>query len=498
MLSTQSQTCINGHVSPADARFCNACGQPLSAQHKDGIQLNEMGGDDVEIADSKSMTPQMITEPVAAQPVPVQPVPVQPVPVHAVARKVTAASNSAHCSGCGHRFAKGQFVCEGCQTIKPLAFDHYVHPELFQWSLDGQAMAKLRAIKPLVAVANQVSRQVGRPWIEANFNGVRLSARQMPNVYAMAVQAARILGLQRMPGVYVSGARPWDAMTFGSNDDSFIVIGSALVSCFEKSDLMFLFAREMGHILAGHALWKTVIQFCVGEQRGSTAMMRNGVAGLLDPFKLLESAVELPLVAWARQAEITADRAGLLASGGLHQARRTLMMWSLRSPMLYRQINIQAWLEQQEEDTGNNNVRLAEAVTSSTPYLTRRLKLMQEYESTAAVYQFRRKIMSAYKAQKAEAVKATAALEKKTTEQESGNPQNSKAINFVCPKCESKIFLSKDNLAGKTAVAVKCPNSECQNVSRLSISGSKKQTDEKPSNSQSPDEVNEALSQMGG
>ena len=149
---------------------------------------------------------------------------------------------------------------------------HQVAPELFQWALDGKAMAKLRSIKPLVAVANQVSKQVGRPWIEANFNGIRLSSRQMPHVYSMAVQSARILGLPRMPSVYVSGARPWDAMTFGSNDDAFVVMGSALVSCFQKSDLMFLFAREMGHILAGHALWKTVIQFCLGEQRGASSI----------------------------------------------------------------------------------------------------------------------------------------------------------------------------------------------------------------------------------
>ena len=385
-------------------------------------------------------------------------------------------------------------------------------------------MEKLRSITPLVAVANQVSKQVGRPWIEANFNGVRLSSRQMPDVYAMAVQAARILGLQRMPSIYVSGTRPWDAMTFGTNEDAFVVIGSALVSCFEKSDLMFLFAREMGHILAGHALWKTVIQFCVGEQRGSTAMMKNGVAGLLDPFKLLESAVELPLVAWARQSEITADRAGLLASGGLHQARRTLMMWSLRSPMLYRKINIQAWLEQQEEDTSNNNVRLAEAVTSSTPYLTRRLKLMQEYEAMPEISQFRHKIMRAYKAQKAEAQKANEQESQQRQHSSSGanssgantNVANTKeatnaaapastspgAIQFSCPACQKQIFLPTEGLADKTAVAVKCPDANCQKISRVSIAAGKQQPKKPPvsdaPNGEATEDFNESLSQMGG
>ena len=266
--------------------------------------------------------------------------------------------------------------------------------------MDGKAMEKLQSIKPLVAAAKKVSSQVGQPWIEATFNGIRLSARQMPSVYSMAVQAARFLGLDHMPTIYVSGTRPWDALTFGSDTNAFIVMGSALVSCFQKSDLMFLFAREMGHVLAGHALWKTVIQFCVGQQNTGSTMMRNGVAGLLDPFRLVGGAIEMPLIAWARQAEITADRAGMLVAGGLEQARRVMIMWSLKSPMLYQKINIAAWLEQQAADTQNQNVRLAETITSSTPYLTRRIRLLEEYDRSPVVKQFRQHILQSIRTSK--------------------------------------------------------------------------------------------------
>lgn len=475
MSTTFQVTCVNGHASPAGSRFCNTCGQPITnLANENRVYLQP--ADAIE-ADAAVLAPNRYAQPVSSHP--------------------AAKSNSAFCSGCGKPFEKGQYVCERCHSIKPLSVGHQVAPELFQWALDGKAMAKLRSIKPLVAVANQVSKQVGRPWIEANFNGVRLGPRQMPHVYSMAVQSARILGLPRMPSIYVSGTRPWDALTFGSNDDAFVVMGSALVSCFQKSDLMFLFAREMGHILAGHALWKTVIQFCLGEQRGGSSMMRNGVAGLLDPFKLVESAVELPLVAWARQSEITADRAGLLASGGLEQARRTLMMWSLRSPMLYQQINIQAWLEQQEEDAVNNNIRLAEAVTTSTPYLTRRLKLLQEYDATVEVKQFRHRIMSAYKTQKAEAQQEAETQKEADQQQPPTEAEEPKPVSFKCPACQKQISLPTDNLEGKTAIAVKCPNSECQKISRISIPKpiASPTGDAEPG---SPQEFNESLSQMGG
>lgn len=498
MSNLSTQICPNGHASPVGSNFCNTCGQSLVSQTAPSER--EIGGDDVELAEP--MLPSNNSY-----------LPNPPSPNNTNRSR----TSSKFCSGCGEPFQKGQYVCESCQTIRPLSFDHYVDPSLFQWSLDGQAMSKLRSIKPLVAVANQVSKQVGRPWIEANFNGVRLNSRQMPNIYSMAVQAARILGLRKMPSIYVSGVRPWDAMTFGSNDDAFIVIGSALVSCFQKSDLMFLFAREMGHIVAGHALWKTVIQFCVGEQNAASTMMRNGIAGLLDPFKLIESAVELPLIAWARQAEITADRAGLLASAGLEQARRTMMMWSLRSPMLYRQINIDAWLQQQAEDTANANVRLAEVVSSSTPYLTRRIKLLQDFNSTAEVHQFRKSIMNAFVTQRAEEKRQQSTSEKDSrivnqdseveeveTLTTSSIPNSIQStvnlsndtIRFACPACKKQVSVLKEQLKNKSAVAVQCPNQACQKVTRLAIPKNHADSKTDSSSADLTPVSNESLSQM--
>ena len=127
-------------------------------------------------------------------------------------------------------------------------------------------MAALRAIKPLNAVAKSVSEKVGRRWIESTFNGVLLGEKQLPQIYAQAVKAARILGMSHMPDVYLSGERSWDCLTFGTDRDSFVVIGTALAGSFQGADLLFLLAREMGHCRAGHALWKTVIRFFLGEQ----------------------------------------------------------------------------------------------------------------------------------------------------------------------------------------------------------------------------------------
>ena len=107
--------------------------------------------------------------------------------------------------------------------------------------------------------------------------------------------------------------------------------------------------------------------------------MAGGLLAALSPSALIGGAIEMPLLGWARQAEITADRAGLLTVGNEEVPRRVLLSWSLKSPILYRQINVEAWLEQQS--SGDDEMtRLSELTTSATPYITRRLKLMADWD----------------------------------------------------------------------------------------------------------------------
>ncbi|MEZ6092647.1 MAG: M48 family metalloprotease [Pirellulaceae bacterium] len=406
-----ANNCSQGHVNSSGMKFCTTCGESL----QETIENNSLAS-----------------------------------------AEVVSRTGLEICLSCGRPFEQGKHVCQSCNGLKPLAPGFEIDPSLFQWALDGQAMAKLRSIGPLVALARSVSQRVGRPWIESTFNGIRLGYNQMPHIYSMAVQAGRMLGLKRMPSIYVSGERPWSALTFGSDNDAFIVIGSALVSCFQKGELMFLFAREMGHILAGHALWKTVIQILVGEQNTGAGMMRHGIAGLLDPSRLIEGAIELPLIGWARQAEITADRAGLLASGGLSQARRVLMMWALKSPNLFKSINLKAWIEQQEQDSADNGIRLAELVTASTPYLSRRLKLMQEYDASPLVGQFRSAVISSLaQSRPAEAAKSNG----KTNESLKQTASN--RIVVSCPGCKKQISVERHFVSDSKPVGVKCPSQDC-------------------------------------
>ncbi|HRH45977.1 MAG TPA: M48 family metallopeptidase, partial [Pyrinomonadaceae bacterium] len=216
------------------------------------------------------------------------------------------------CGGNGQKLDPKILVCKECSWLRPLIPGYKVDSAAFEWAADGKAMAALRSVQPLTSAAETISNKIGRRWIESTFNGVLLSDEQVPEVYNQAVKAARILGMSHMPDVYISGERSWDCVTFGTTKDSFVVIGSALASNFQGDDLLFLLAREMGHCRAGHSLWKTVIRFMVGEQGHGKGIMEEGFLDkILNPKSIIEDAIEMPLLAWARQAEITADRAGV-------------------------------------------------------------------------------------------------------------------------------------------------------------------------------------------
>jgi Zn-dependent protease with chaperone function len=421
----QLLVCPNGHGgAPDGGRFCVRCGMQLVAWPN-------------------------------ALPQPVQPLaPVQQFqPFQSAMQSIKPCQV---CGGNGRALEANTVICRGCRWLRPLAPGYNVQPSAFQWAQDGQAMATLRSMTTLTKVARSISDKAGRRWVETTFNGVRLSEKQMPEIYAQAIRAARILGMTYLPDIYVSGERPWDALTYGSDDNAFIVLGSALTSSFQGDDLLFILAREMGHCRAGHALWKTVIRFLVGEQNPRSGLMRDGVLGMLDPGKWVESAIELPLLGWARQAEITADRAGLLAVGDEDIARRVLLTWSLKSPVLYRQINIAAWLEQQADDGTDETMRLSEMTSSSTPYITRRLKLMSEFARSNELKHMH-SIIRQYAPPASTPKPAPAVL------------PNPDALRIACPTCKTGMRIPREVLAGKDSLSVRCPNQQCGKVNLLKL-----------------------------
>lgn len=391
---------------------------------------------------------------VAAMP-PVQPPSSAPVAAPVMAPAVKSNPVCKLCGDDGELLGPVENVCAECGWLRPLVPGYTLDRSAFLWAQDGQAMNRLQQIPALNSVVRSASDKVGRPWIESTFNGIRLGPRQLPDVWKQAVMAARILGLPSMPDVYVAGDSQWNTYTFGTDKSAFIVLGTAILTNFQGDELLFVLAREMGHCRAGHALWKTITRFLNGDSSLHGGLLSNGLLNAMHPLKLLEGAAEMPLMAWSRQSDITADRAGLLAVGDEALARRVLLAWAIKSSRLLKQINIEEWMKQ-EEESNDKMTRFSEMATSSSMYTTRRLRLLSGAAREPELMRHSQIVRGVLKdlAPLPKLVPAAKVAESAAAAADS--------LRVVCDKCQAPMRIPFSVLRGKLSLNVRCP--KCQNV----------------------------------
>ncbi|MFO0556319.1 MAG: M48 family metallopeptidase [Polyangiaceae bacterium] len=195
---------------------------------------------------------------------------------------------------------------------------------------------------------------------------VKVGPRQFPRVHSLTRDCANTLGIQ-MPTVYIVNSPVMNAATFGTNEESVIMVHSALVDHFTDAELLSVIGHECGHIHNDHVVFLTALHYL------------RFVAGAL--LRYILAPAELAMLSWVRRAEITCDRAGLLCARDLDVSTRALTKLALGSSKLYDQLNMDAFLEQYEEmKTGFG--RVAEA-NKSHPFLPKRviaLKFFAESE----------------------------------------------------------------------------------------------------------------------
>lgn len=121
-------------------------------------------------------------------------------------------------------------------------------------------------------------------------NGIRISARQMPDLYQRLYACARKLGMQEVPEAYlVNGNGVLNAFATRFLGRNFVVLLSDVVDSMEDRPgaLDFYIGHELGHLRRNHLGWS----------------------------KILAPAMFLPLIgaAYSRAREYTCDRHGLAA-----------------------------------------------------------------------------------------------------------------------------------------------------------------------------------------
>ena len=219
---------------------------------------------------------------------------------------------------------------------------------------------KLKPVELAVTAAVRFFQTVGKN--ELLGHAVKVGPNQFPRIHGLVLKCAETLGITP-PTLYILSSPIANAATFGTNDDSFIMVHSALIDHMSEDELLSVIGHECGHIHNSHVVYLTAMHYL-------TRMASQYVRWLAGPAMLALSG-------WSRRAEVTCDRAGLLCAGSLDVSTRALTKLALGSKKLYEELNVEAFLDQHREG-GDGIGRFAE-MTASHPWLPKRILALRAF-----------------------------------------------------------------------------------------------------------------------
>src|SRR6059058_4600889 len=136
------------------------------------------------------------------------------------------------------------------------------------------ALRELRGFDDLLKAISGLWNE--RAWrLEYLGRAIRVDHRQHPRVHRLFAEAAASLDIAELPGLY-------------------IVVTSRAVELFDDDELRYLLGHELGHLLSGHAVYRTMM-----------AILASLATAL--PFGLFAiRMVMFGLFEWWRKAELSA------------------------------------------------------------------------------------------------------------------------------------------------------------------------------------------------
>ena len=265
-------------------------------------------------------------------------------------------SNSIRCRYCGQRNqvkddkSGANAVCGKCRlplSDKPhkkfadLNKHDYIHPE------DSRALAALRAIPGIDSALKKLLAVTGESAIRVSFmaSAVKVTPVQCPDLYAKLQIACTTLGVD-MPELYVQQNPIVNAFT-GGVDKPIIVLHSSLIERLTDEEVLAVVAHEVGHIHAEHVLYLTAARLI--EALANVALAATPVVSIVKD--LLSATMRGALLAWARRAELSCDRAALLVTQDANVIGRTMM--KLCGGTFASKVDYELFLEQAREFQAN-------------------------------------------------------------------------------------------------------------------------------------------------
>lgn len=195
------------------------------------------------------------------------------------------------------------------RVLTDIASRSWEHPA------DRAALQALRRIPVFDAVLRKIFGFLTEKAVRLAFqaNAVRVSPNQFGSVYKVYKQALKTLDAPEEYPLYITQTPMVNAGAYGM-DKPFIILNSGTVALIDDDELEYILGHEIGHILSGHVLYRTMMVLLI-----NLANMGFPIVGLA------ARAVLVALLEWSRKSELSCDRAGLLTVQDPEVVMRTML-----------------------------------------------------------------------------------------------------------------------------------------------------------------------------
>jgi Zn-dependent protease with chaperone function len=205
----------------------------------------------------------------------------------------------------------------------------------FQHPMDKQASSALKLLAPLEwglrqAISTFVEDAV---FLENIASGVLVGPKQLPELHGMLLESCRLLGLSPVPDLYIRQSPSPNAYTLAvQGRRPFVVVTTALLDLMDPIETQAVIAHELGHLKCEHSLFIAMANLILSPLAS------------VSPFG--SAALQSSLLQWQRTAELTCDRAALLAVQDVRAVQSVIMKLCGGGKTFAQKMDVDAFVQQ--------------------------------------------------------------------------------------------------------------------------------------------------------
>lgn len=246
----------------------------------------------------------------------------------------------------------------------------YAHP------VDAWILRTLNATPVKAVLSRAVDVLISMQFGHHLAGSLPIDQKSFPDLYEVLLHCANTLDIPLPHAVARHSPDLFNAGTAGTDEYHFITISSTLCQYYTRDEACFVIGHECGHIAASHMIYHTLVR-----------VLTQTIAVRL-PFpvgEILRATAGIPLMAWSRRSEVTADRAGLLCCGDILVAERALLRLITGLADVDR-VDMEDYLRRSRSTEEHHSLGMVNELFASHPAIARRIEALRLFARSELYY----------------------------------------------------------------------------------------------------------------